>query len=198
MFVYKCYFSTNKNSNRSERICSTISYFHSLFSAARLSFFWGIGMNFYMEIAKLRAARRLWATLIQKNFQPKNAKSLLLRTHCQTSGWSLTEQVNHPVQTGTVPHLKSWHWEVFPLWTVSLGSVQQCDPHGDRGHGSRVRGHSVSAHQLLRRSSGFAHREERSHRQEHPDHHPGGIWHPQSGGSLGGLTHDGGSDRWRL
>lgn len=60
----------------------------------RLSFFWGIGMNFYMEIAKLRAARRLWATLLKENFQPKNAKSLLLRTHCQTSGWSLTEQVN--------------------------------------------------------------------------------------------------------
>lgn len=59
----------------------------------RLSFFWGIGMNFYMEIAKMRAARRLWATLIQEKFQPKNAKSLLLRTHCQTSGWSLTEQV---------------------------------------------------------------------------------------------------------
>uniref|UniRef100_A0A3Q3LN69 Methylmalonyl-CoA mutase, mitochondrial n=1 Tax=Mastacembelus armatus TaxID=205130 RepID=A0A3Q3LN69_9TELE len=60
--------------------------------APRLSFFWGIGMNFYMEIAKMRAARRLWATLIKENFQPKNAKSLLLRTHCQTSGWSLTEQ----------------------------------------------------------------------------------------------------------
>uniref|UniRef100_A0A8C6NKF5 Methylmalonyl-CoA mutase, mitochondrial n=1 Tax=Nothobranchius furzeri TaxID=105023 RepID=A0A8C6NKF5_NOTFU len=60
--------------------------------APRLSFFWGIGMNFYMEIAKLRAARRLWATLIKENFQPKNTKSLLLRTHCQTSGWSLTEQ----------------------------------------------------------------------------------------------------------
>lgn len=46
-----------------------------------------------MEIAKLRAARRLWATLIKENFQPENDKSLLLRTHCQTSGWSLTEQV---------------------------------------------------------------------------------------------------------
>merc|ERR1719315_604539 len=58
-------------------------------------------MNFYMEIAKLRAGRRLWATLIQKNFQPKNAKSLLLRTHCQTSGWSLTEQdpYNNVVRT---------------------------------------------------------------------------------------------------
>ncbi|KAJ3049469.1 hypothetical protein HK097_009548 [Rhizophlyctis rosea] len=60
--------------------------------APRLSFFFGIGMNFYMEIAKLRAARRLWATLIKEKFEPKSAKSLLLRTHCQTSGWSLTEQ----------------------------------------------------------------------------------------------------------
>ncbi|KAJ3209442.1 hypothetical protein HK099_008515, partial [Clydaea vesicula] len=60
--------------------------------APRLSFFFGIGMNFYMEIAKLRAARKLWSTLIKKNFDPKSQKSLLLRTHCQTSGWSLTEQ----------------------------------------------------------------------------------------------------------
>ncbi|KAJ8378806.1 hypothetical protein AAFF_G00236230 [Aldrovandia affinis] len=60
--------------------------------APRLSFFWGIGMNFYMEIAKLRAGRRLWANLIKEKFQPQNSKSLLLRTHCQTSGWSLTEQ----------------------------------------------------------------------------------------------------------
>jgi len=60
--------------------------------APRLSFFFGIGMNFYMEIAKLRAARKLWSTLIQKEFKPKNQKSLLLRTHCQTSGVSLTEQ----------------------------------------------------------------------------------------------------------
>ncbi|KAF3849628.1 hypothetical protein F7725_019347 [Dissostichus mawsoni] len=69
--------------------------------APRLSFFWGIGMNFYMEIAKLRAGRKLWATLIKENFQPKNAKSLLLRTHCQTSGWSLTEQdpYNNVVRT---------------------------------------------------------------------------------------------------
>eukprot|EP00118_Oscarella_pearsei_P017978 m.181444 g.181444 ORF g.181444 m.181444 type:complete len:746 (+) comp39272_c0_seq12:67-2304(+) len=60
--------------------------------APRLSFFWGIGMNFYMEIAKLRAGRRLWANLIKEKFNPKNPKSLLLRAHCQTSGWSLTEQ----------------------------------------------------------------------------------------------------------
>ncbi len=59
--------------------------------APRLSFFWAIGMNHFMEIAKLRAARMLWARLVQQ-FKPKNAKSLVLRTHCQTSGWSLTEQ----------------------------------------------------------------------------------------------------------
>lgn len=59
--------------------------------APRLSFFWAIGMNHFMEIAKMRAARMLWAKLIQQ-FNPKNPKSLMLRTHCQTSGWSLTAQ----------------------------------------------------------------------------------------------------------
>ncbi|TFD92226.1 methylmalonyl-CoA mutase [Jeotgalibacillus sp. R-1-5s-1] len=59
--------------------------------APRLSFFWGIGMNYFMEVAKMRAARRMWATLL-KQFDPKNPKSLALRTHSQTSGWSLTEQ----------------------------------------------------------------------------------------------------------
>lgn len=59
--------------------------------APRLSFFWGIGMNHFMEIAKMRAARMLWAKLV-KQFHPQTDKSLALRTHCQTSGWSLTEQ----------------------------------------------------------------------------------------------------------
>ncbi|MGB1269165.1 MAG: methylmalonyl-CoA mutase [Flavobacteriaceae bacterium] len=59
--------------------------------APRLSFFWAIGMNHFMEIAKMRAGRMLWAKLV-KQFNPKNLKSLALRTHCQTSGWSLTEQ----------------------------------------------------------------------------------------------------------
>lgn len=59
--------------------------------APRLSFFWAIGMNHFMEIAKMRAGRLLWAKLV-KQFNPKNLKSLALRTHCQTSGWSLTEQ----------------------------------------------------------------------------------------------------------
>ena len=59
--------------------------------APRLSFFWAIGMNYFMEIAKMRAARMLWAKLV-KPFQPQNPKSMALRTHCQTSGWSLQEQ----------------------------------------------------------------------------------------------------------
>ena len=68
--------------------------------APRLSFFWGIGMNFYMEIAKLRAARLLWAKIVSE-FKPKNPKSSMLRTHSQTSGWSLTEQdpYNNVVRT---------------------------------------------------------------------------------------------------
>ena len=59
--------------------------------APRLSFFWAVGMNYFMEVAKMRAARMLWAKLVQQ-FNPKNPKSLSLRTHCQTSGWSLTAQ----------------------------------------------------------------------------------------------------------
>lgn len=69
--------------------------------APRLSFFWAIGMNHFMEIAKMRAARMLWAKIV-KQFNPKNEKSLALRTHCQTSGWSLTEQdpFNNVTRTG--------------------------------------------------------------------------------------------------
>jgi methylmalonyl-CoA mutase len=60
--------------------------------APRLSFFWNAGMNFFMEVAKQRAGRLLWAALMQKNFSPKSEKSLALRAHTQTSGWSLTAQ----------------------------------------------------------------------------------------------------------
>ncbi|KAJ1814480.1 hypothetical protein LPJ75_002753, partial [Coemansia sp. RSA 2598] len=69
--------------------------------APRLSFFWCVGMSFYMEIAKMRAARRLWANLVREKFSPKNPRSLMLRTHSQTSGWSLTEQdpYNNVVRT---------------------------------------------------------------------------------------------------
>ena len=69
--------------------------------APRLSFFFGIGMNFFMEVAKLRAARLLWAELLEKHFSPSNPRSLMLRTHCQTSGVSLTSQdpYNNVVRT---------------------------------------------------------------------------------------------------
>ena len=84
--------------------------------APRLSFFWAIGMNFYMEVAKLRAARLLWAKLV-KGFGPKSDKSLPLRTHCQTSGWSLTAQdvFNNVIRTtieamaATQGHTQSLH-----------------------------------------------------------------------------------------
>ncbi|AHM62118.1 methylmalonyl-CoA mutase [Flammeovirgaceae bacterium 311] len=68
--------------------------------APRLSFFWAVGMNHFMEIAKMRAGRLLWAKIVKK-FEPKNLKSMALRTHCQTSGWSLTEQdpFNNVVRT---------------------------------------------------------------------------------------------------
>jgi methylmalonyl-CoA mutase len=88
--------------------------------APRLSFFWAIGMNFYMEIAKMRAARMLWAKLI-KQYDPKNNKSLALRTHSQTSGWSLTAQdvYNNVVRTcieamaATQGHTQSLHTNSF-------------------------------------------------------------------------------------
>ncbi|TPM32594.1 methylmalonyl-CoA mutase [Mesorhizobium sp. B2-3-5] len=89
--------------------------------APRLSFFWAIGMNFFMEVAKLRAARLLWATLIEKNFAPKDERSLSLRTHSQTSGWSLTAQdpYNNIIRTmieamaATQGHTQSLHTNSF-------------------------------------------------------------------------------------
>lgn len=59
--------------------------------APRLSFFWAMGKNYFMEIAKMRAGRMLWAKIVN-SFGPKKTKSMALRTHSQTSGWSLTEQ----------------------------------------------------------------------------------------------------------
>ncbi|GEK30978.1 methylmalonyl-CoA mutase [Kurthia zopfii] len=84
--------------------------------APRLSFFWAIGMNYYMEIAKMRAARRIWAQMMS-TFNPKNPKTLALRTHSQTSGWSLTEQdpFNNVTRTlieanaATMGHTQSLH-----------------------------------------------------------------------------------------
>jgi methylmalonyl-CoA mutase len=85
--------------------------------APRLSFFWAIGMNFFMEIAKMRAARLLWANLVMEEFKPKDPRSLALRTHCQTSGWSLAAQdvFNNVVRTcveamaATQGHTQSLH-----------------------------------------------------------------------------------------
>jgi len=84
--------------------------------APRLSFFWASGMNHFMEIAKMRAARMLWAKIV-KQFNPKNEKSMRLRTHTQTSGWSLTEQdpFNNVARTcveamsATLGHTQSLH-----------------------------------------------------------------------------------------
>ncbi|TIO75299.1 MAG: methylmalonyl-CoA mutase [Mesorhizobium sp.] len=89
--------------------------------APRLSFFWAIGMNFFMEVAKLRAARLLWSSLMKKNFSPKDDRSLSLRTHCQTSGWSLTAQdpYNNITRTmieamaATQGHTQSLHTNSF-------------------------------------------------------------------------------------
>ncbi|PAQ04730.1 methylmalonyl-CoA mutase [Mesorhizobium temperatum] len=89
--------------------------------APRLSFFWAIGMNFFMEVAKLRAARLLWSILMLKNFLPKDERSLSLRTHCQTSGWSLTAQdpYNNIIRTmieamaATQGHTQSLHTNSF-------------------------------------------------------------------------------------
>ncbi len=85
--------------------------------APRLSFFWAIGMNFFMEIAKMRAARLLWAKLMAEEFEPKDPRSLALRTHCQTSGWSLAAQdvFNNVIRTcveamaATQGHTQSLH-----------------------------------------------------------------------------------------
>jgi methylmalonyl-CoA mutase len=89
--------------------------------APRLSFFWAIGMNYFMEIAKMRAARLLWATLIKNEFAPKDAKSLALRTHCQTSGWSLTAQdvFNNVTRTG-IEALAATHGGTQSLHTNAL------------------------------------------------------------------------------
>ena len=87
--------------------------------APRLSFFWAIGMNHFMEIAKMRAARMLWAKIV-KQFNPKNPKSLALRTHSQTSGWSLTEQ--DPSTTSPARPSRPWAppWDTQSLHTNAL------------------------------------------------------------------------------
>ncbi len=88
--------------------------------APRLSFFWAIGMNYFMEVAKMRAGRLLWAKLV-KQFEPKDARSLSLRTHCQTSGWSLTAQdVYNNVTRTCVEALAATHGHTQSLHTNSF------------------------------------------------------------------------------
>ncbi|MGE0626447.1 MAG: methylmalonyl-CoA mutase [Hyphomicrobiaceae bacterium] len=89
--------------------------------APRLSFFWAIGMNFLMEIAKMRAARLIWARLIRDEFRPKDPRSLSLRTHCQTSGWSLTAQdpFNNVTRT-CIEALAATHGHTQSLHTNAL------------------------------------------------------------------------------
>ncbi len=89
--------------------------------APRLSFFWATGMNFFMEIAKMRAARLIWANLIREEFAPKDDRSLSLRTHCQTSGWSLTAQdVFNNVARTTIEAMASTQGHTQSLHTNSL------------------------------------------------------------------------------
>jgi methylmalonyl-CoA mutase len=133
--------------------------------AGRLSFFWAIGMNFYLEVAKMRAARLLWCR-IMKGFDAKNPKSLMLRTHCQTSGWSLTEQdpYNNVVRT------------TIEAMAAVFGGTQSL--------------HTNSA--SMRRLP--AHRVQQPHRPQHPAHHPGRDPHHQCDRSLGWQLHDGETD----
>ena len=107
--------------------------------APRISFFWAIGMNFFMEIAKMRAARMLWAKMM-KQHRPKDARSLSLRTHCQTSGWSLTAQ------------------DVF----------NNVISYGDRGNGRDARAYPVAAYECARRSARIADGFLRAHRPKYP------------------------------
>jgi methylmalonyl-CoA mutase len=89
--------------------------------APRLSFFWAIGMNYFMEVAKMRAARLLWAKLIKNEFKPRDPKSLALRTHCQTSGWSLTAQdVFNNVTRTCIEALAATHGGTQSLHTNAL------------------------------------------------------------------------------
>ena len=124
--------------------------------APRLSFFWAIGMNFFMEVAKMRAARALWAKLMRQ-FAPRDARSLILRTHCQTSGWSLAAQ------------------DVFNNVTRTC----------DRGDGGDAGRHPVASHQFARRSLGPADRFFRSYRAQHPAFPAAGSRHQSRHRSLG-------------
>jgi methylmalonyl-CoA mutase len=133
--------------------------------AGRLSFFWAVGMNFYLEIAKMRAARLLWCR-IMKGFNAKNPKSLMLRTHSQTSGWSLTEQdpYNNVVRT------------TIEAMAAVFGGTQSL--------------HTNSFDEAIALPTEFS----QPHCPQHPAHHSGRDPHHQRGGPLGWQLHDGKAD----
>ena len=133
--------------------------------AGRLSFFWAIGMNFYLEIAKMRAARGLWYR-IMKEFEPKEAEEL---------------DAAH-----ALPDLG--------LDADRAGPVQQRRAHDDRGDGRGVRRHAEPAHQRARRGDRAADRVQRAHRAQHPAHHPGRDPHHRRRRPLGRQLHDGEAD----
>ncbi len=180
--------------------------------APRLSFFWAIGMNFFMEIAKLRAARLLWAKLV-KQFDPKNAKSLSLRTHSQTSGWSLTAQdvFNNVTRTcveamaATQGHTQSLHTnaldEALALptdFSARIARNTQLLLQQESGH---LPGDRPVGRQRVRRAADLrpgparlaAHRGGRGGRRHGEGHRRG---HPQAAGRGGGGPHPG-PDRLR-
>ncbi len=89
--------------------------------APRLSFFWNAGMNYFMEVAKQRAGRLLWAKLMREHFAPQDARSLALRAHTQTSGWSLAAQdVFNNVARTTVEAMAAVAGQTQSLHTNSL------------------------------------------------------------------------------
>ena len=174
--------------------------------APRLSFFWGIGMNFFMEVAKLRAGRLLWSELVAQ-FDPKNAKSLSLRTHSQTSGWSLTAQdpFNNVARTcieamaATQGHTQSLHTNALDealalptdfsariarntqlLLQQESGTTRPIDPWGGSYYVEWL------THQLAERARAHirevdrARRHGAGHRRRHPEaaHRGGGRTHP--------------------
>ena len=132
--------------------------------AGRLSFFFGIGMNFYLEVAKLRAARLLWWKIV-KGFAPKKPKSMMLRTHCQTSGWSLTEQDPHNNVVRTA----------IEAMAAVFGGTQSL--------------HTNSFDEAIALPTDFS-----SRIAQHPDHHPGRDAHLQRRRSLGRVLPDGKAD----
>ncbi|MFL6151500.1 MAG: methylmalonyl-CoA mutase family protein, partial [Ornithinibacter sp.] len=106
--------------------------------APRLSFFWAIGMNFFMEVAKLRAARGLWARLVS-DFEPRNPKSLSLRTHSQTSGWSLTAQdVFNNVPRTCIEAMAATQGHTQLLLQQESGTTGILDPWGGSYYGERL------------------------------------------------------------